>query len=142
MFFEMESGFFFFGDAFLRFVLSAIPSRLDLQSGLRRCPANESQKDGHRAERLSQPVFCDRSEQPMFHRRIDIIPLRRAARIMTYRDRQVHLSREFSQQFFPHPNPTAIASARVRQDQQSFRMRIFFPADDLPPTANRIDRKP
>ena len=36
MFFEIESGFFFFWDAFLRFVLSSVPSRLDLQAGLRR----------------------------------------------------------------------------------------------------------
>ena len=48
MFFEIESGFFFFWDVFLRFVLSSVPSRLDLQAGLRRRSANESQQDVHR----------------------------------------------------------------------------------------------
>ena len=69
MFFEIESGFFFFWDAFLRFVLSSVPSGIDLQTGLRRRSANEAQQDVHRTERLSRPVFRDRSEQPMFDRR-------------------------------------------------------------------------
>ena len=137
MFFEIQPGFFFLGNFFLCRVVTAIPSRLDLQTGLCRCPANESQKDVHRTERLSRPVSRDRSEQPMFHG----IPLRRTARIMTHRDRQPCLRREFPQQFFPHPNPTTVAPARVRKDQQSFRVWIFFLTDDLPPTTNRINRK-
>jgi len=61
---------------------------------------------------------------------------------MSDRNRQSRLVRQFTQQFFPHPNSTTVAPARIGQDQKAFGVRIFFLADHLPPTTYRINGEP
>lgn len=138
MSFEIQQGFLFFGYRLLRSVSSAIPSRPHLQARLCRCAANESQKDFHRPQRMPRPVARNRSEKSMLHR----VPFRRSSRIMPYRNRQARVVRQFSQQFFPHPNTATVASARVRQYQQPRHSGVQKHSDRRPPTTYRINREP
>ena len=73
------------------------------------------------APRLASPIDTDLAKQAM----LDGIPLRAARRIMTHRDAQTQGIAQVALYLgLPQVRTTAIAAARIRQDQQTRRRWI------------------
>lgn len=126
---------------------------VDRDSGLivstdQRCFDTEASRRSRRAdvpegdvislEGTGCPVLADLAEQSM----LDRVPLRGPGRIVTDGHGAAEPIAELRLQgMLPRPDPGAVASAVVGQDEQFVRPRVPFSAFPTPPSGNSINRE-
>src|SRR5229473_7018036 len=122
-------------DAF--FVDPGVEDALDFEAGLGRGRRDELDHGGAIRERPAAPVLRDAAEQAM----LDLVPFRRARRIVPDLDREARLVREILQLHSPEPQTIAVRAAAIRRDGQLAHLRIARPADPFEPGADGRHRE-
>ena len=91
------------------------------------------------AERLGSapPVLSDVTEQAV----LDLVPFRRAGRIVADLQGQPGFIGQFLQCDLPQPDPTAIGTAAIRGNHQPGGRRISLATHRLVPAADGVDRE-
>jgi hypothetical protein len=70
---------------------------------------------------------------------LDLVPLRRAGRIVAYADGQSRLVGQLLQFDFPEPNPRAVGASAVGGDHQGIAFGVSLASHRLAPAANGVD---
>ena len=90
-----------------------IECRLDPQTRCGRGVPNQVHNHSETAQRTPTPIFCDVAKHPMFN----LIPLARAWRKMTDRNRQPHLIGDALECDLPEAASPAVAATTLGGDQ-------------------------
>src|SRR5260370_6823335 len=108
-----------------------VEDALDFEACLGRGRRDELDHGGAIRERPAAPVLRDAAEQAM----LDLVPFRRARRIVPDLDREARLVREILQLHSPEPQTIAVRAAAIRRDGQLPHLLIAPPADPFAPGA-------
>ena len=131
---ETDGGELCVGDGDAAGILAAIEFRPDAQTRSTVGRSNQTDNRGEIDERRAAPIHRDVGEQAV----LNLVPFAGARREVTHRDGEPGALGELLQFPLPEPQACAVASARVRGDQERLRLAIGGAPHLLPPPANRL----
>ena len=134
---EAELLHFLVGHFDLFVINVSVVSRRHTQAAFVGRTSNGIEHQAKTTQRQPGPVIGDRAEQAMFY----VVPLRRAAWIVSHGDRKALFVGPTLQFTFPKSGSMAIAAAAVRGDQEFLGVGVLFRSCLLPPIANRMNGK-
>ena len=131
---DIEAFHLGFADLDALMIAARVECALDFQTGLGRRRADQLDHGKAIGERPAAPVLRDVAEQPV----LDLVPLRRARRVVADMDRKSRLIGQLLQLDLPEPHTCAIRAAAVRRDRQVSCIRIALSSHAFEPATDRL----